>query len=106
MSLRSKAPTPPHHLLFHFLFLKRYATANNPAIADTTSNPGTLSSGVGISVAVVIGDGVEVGVGVDVRGTGVTVGVGEGVISLIFVMAILIGNIPYTYIKLPVPTSM
>jgi len=94
MSLRSKAPTPPHHLLFHFLFLKRYATANNPAIADTTSNPGTLSSGVGISVAVVVGDGVEVGVGVDVRGTGVTVGVGEGVISLIFVMAILIGNIP------------
>ena len=66
--------------MFHFLLPKRYATANNPAIANITSNPSIpFFSGVGITVTVAVGDGVEVGVGV--RGTGVTggVGVGEGV---------------------------
>ena len=32
-------------LLFHFLFLKIYATANSPTIVKTASNPGT---GVGV----------------------------------------------------------
>jgi len=58
--------------------LKRYATANNPAVANITSNPCTpFSSDVGIFVTVAAGEGV-VGVGVSV-GTGVTVGVGESV---------------------------
>jgi hypothetical protein len=58
--------------LFHFLILKRYATANNPAIENITSNPGTpFSSDGGISATVVVGDGV---IGVGVRGMGVTVG--------------------------------
>jgi hypothetical protein len=37
-----KAPAVPLHFL-----LKRYATANNPAIANIASNPGVSSSGVG-----------------------------------------------------------
>ena len=67
--------------IYHFLLLKRYATANNPAIADTTSNPGT---GVGLSVAVVVGDGVEVGVGVCATGID-----GVGVIGLITLKSLL-----------------
>jgi hypothetical protein len=57
--------------LFHPLLLKRYDTANNPAIANIALNPGTsFSSGRGISVAVAAGDGV-IGVG---EGVGVRVG--------------------------------
>jgi hypothetical protein len=43
-------------VLLHFL-LKRYTTANSPAIANTASNPG-----VGVDVTVGVGDGVGVGV--------------------------------------------
>jgi len=32
--------------LFHFLLLKRYATANKPPIAKINSNPGTPIAGV------------------------------------------------------------
>jgi len=39
----SKAPAVPLHFL-----LKRYVIANSPAIANTASNPGTPSSGVGV----------------------------------------------------------
>ena len=66
--------TPP---LFHPLLLKRYATANNPAIANASSNPGIpFSSDFGISVAVTVGVGVSLGVGV---GECVGVRIGEGV---------------------------
>jgi len=48
--------------------LKRYARANNPAIANITSNLGiAFSSSVGNSVAVVVGDSVGIGIGVRER---------------------------------------
>lgn len=34
---------------FSFFRPTRYATANNPAIANITSNPGTLGVGAGVS---------------------------------------------------------
>ena len=52
--------------MFHFLLLKRYATANNPAIADIASYAGI---GVGVCDGVIGG-----GVGV------CSFGVGEGVV--------------------------
>ena len=60
--------TPPTHqsagastkplvgYLFYFLLLTRYTTANNPAIANIASNPGTPSSGVGDGI---VGDGLS-----------------------------------------------
>ena len=50
-----------------------YATANNPAIANTTSKPG--SSGVGMGVGVGAAVGVAVGAAI---GVSVVVGVGVG----------------------------
>jgi len=40
-----------------FLF-KRYATANNPAIASSASNAGC----VGVGVVIIVGEGLDVGV--------------------------------------------
>ncbi len=80
-----KAPAVPLHFL-----LKRYATANNPAIANTPPNPGSSGASaagtdVGVAVGLVIWVGVAVGVTVKVGAIGgvvgevATVGVGAGV---------------------------
>ena len=43
--------------LFHFLLLKRYAIANNPVIANITSNPRiSFFSDAGFSVTVAVGE--------------------------------------------------
>jgi len=47
--------------VFHFLLLKRYATANNPAIAKIASNP---SIGVGVASTSGVDIGIDVGVGI------------------------------------------
>lgn len=73
-------------LLFHPLLLKRYATANNPANANTASNPSTpFSSGVGNSVGVTVGVDVSIGIGIGV-GVGVGVGVVVGIIASLSVI--------------------
>ena len=91
--------------LFYLLLLKRYATANNPAIANITSNPGTpFSSGVGVGLGV--GAGVTIGVGETVTvsvGVGVTTGVGAGVgvvvaVGDIVVVRVGVGS-PFTFIS-------